>query len=95
MGQSLKHIAKTLREGFGGTLLDTKFCAVLDGRSKEDGCVILMQTHGFPPVEGQDDISEPECITVRVPFERVAVCLGCYSLGEGDIYDHLEEHSPR
>lgn len=89
-GESPEEITKAIRERFRETLLDTMFCAVLDKRSKEERCAILMQTHDFPAVDGQDE--EPGYITVRVPFQKVAVSLGCYGLGEGDIYDDLAEY---
>lgn len=70
------------------TLLDTKYCAIIDEKSLRDRSALLVQ------IKGSHDDNEPNCITVRQPFEEVNAALGCYAVGELDPEEHLASGAP-
>jgi hypothetical protein len=89
LGLSPEQVADAISKGFNNTVLETKYCTIIDEKSLQDGSALLMKIGA-----GRPDDNEPKLVTVRQPFGEVNAALGCYSIGELDPEEHLAGGAP-
>jgi hypothetical protein len=89
LGLSPEQVAEFVSEELNDTILETRYCAIIDGKSLQDRSALLVKIGGERP---EDD--EPKLVTVRQPFGEVNAVLGCYSIGELDPEELLAGGAP-
>jgi hypothetical protein len=89
LGLSPEQVAEFVSKELNDTILETRYCAIIDGKSLQDRSAPLVKIGG-----GRPEYDEPKLVTVRQPFGEVNAALGCYSIGELDPEEHLAGGAP-